>query len=244
MLLSSLALRNIVTKQTSFKATGKAVGLSLTIAAVGLGLFSVLRYSAKASEFLGISAESVAVEDSFMSAIEDDGLYRLSMNVVGAASEYEIFEVEIAARGLDAQATLRIKARAGELQEYEKALDEATFRQFWRSVRELEVAQLSDLSPHTEAFARRIDAEANKRYQTGDKARSETEDALSQQAYDVPKVESSATYRFTFQDGLYDYPNSFEVYAPDALEDARYRDLRDVTKQFVDEVFGTSVAAL
>lgn len=229
MLLSSRQQLRLLIKPKS----SKTIGLFLTAAAVVFSLVSVLRYNAKASEFLTEPVESRSLEESFMSAIEPDGLYQFSMSVVGVSFEYEVFELELVARGLDAKAVLRLKERNGLLQEYERSIDEAAFRPFWRSLRSLEVAQLSDLSPHTEAFILSLDSAGEKNYTASEVKQTAT-------YYEAPDVVPSATYRFVFQDGLYDYPNSFEVYAPGALEDTRYYKLRDLAIRFAEETFDLS----
>ncbi|MFK8186490.1 MAG: hypothetical protein AB8B99_24190 [Phormidesmis sp.] len=242
MLLSSCKHLKRVIKPNS----PKAIGLFLTTAAVGLGLVSLLRYNAKAESLavLDIDASktesSAALNQDFMSAIDPDGIYRFSMDIVGGSSEYSVFSLEVVARGLDAQATLKVQDKTGgSVEVYEQVLDEEKLRIFWRNLRSLEVAQLTNLSPQTEIFALTLD-ELDSKYSDVEAA-VQLKLAQSQAAApNAPKNTSSAIYRFTFQDGLYDYPNSFEVYAPNALQDARYRNLKDLAHRFADETFGKS----
>lgn len=240
-------------KPTSSNATG----LFFVAAAIGLGLVSLLRYSADASasfaatlpEASNIEASSLRIsstktgasgelQEDFMSALEPDGRYRFSMDIVGASSSYAVFSLDVVAQGTDAEVTLRVqKKRGGPIKEYEKSLNEESFRPFWHSLRMLEVAQLTNLSPQTESFALSLDNPDSKRSDFD--SWKQTGTVLAQPTVNVPKLELATTYRFTFQDGIYDYPNSFEVYAPDALVDTRYQHLKDLAHRFAEETFGT-----
>ena len=219
------------------------IGLFLGTAAVGFGLFSALRYKAKASEFVTPPLVSRTVDtppkeilrkEALISEIEAGDRYRFSMVKVGGLSQYEVYELDITAQGTDAQAQLRIKERNGTVENHEKTLDAESFKAFWTTLRRLETAQLTDLSPYTEVFTQNLDSP-----KLTVAAAVKTDD--QQTAYRMPSIKSSATYRFTFQDGRHDYPNSFEVHAPEALEDTRYRQLKNATHRFVngtfDEVF-------
>ncbi|MEM6451697.1 MAG: hypothetical protein AAF703_15425 [Cyanobacteria bacterium P01_D01_bin.105] len=247
--------------------SSKTIGLFLTAAAVGAGSVGLLRYNANAADFLAVPlsefsekrARAATIADAGPTAenltnvidasvIEPDGLYRFSMEIVGVSSAYKVFSLEVVARGasananhkssteigINAQAILTVQKKdGGPVREYTKTLDAASFGPFWQDLRRLEVAQLINLSPQTEMFSLQWNSSDSDKY-----AR-QIQPKVT--AYSEPKAEPSSTYRFTFQDGLYDYPNSFEVYAPDALEDARYRDLRDLTHYFTEETFAEEI---
>ena len=229
LLPSRQSLRLLIKPKSS-----KTIGLFLTAAAVIFSLASVLRYSAKASEFLTASSEAMAlvktVEKDVLNEIAPDSVYRFSMSVVGAASAYDLFELEIVADGLAATAILRSQLRNDSLQTYEQMLDEGAFITFWKSLRSLETAQLSDLSPHTEAFLLSLNKSGVVNYAALEAKQTAMREQSSEAAMAI-------AYRFTFQDGLHDYPNSFEVYAPDALEDSRYLQLKNLAVQFAKETF-------
>ncbi len=138
-------------------------------------------------------------------------------------SSYSVFNVSIVNQGGEAKAFLQVQKASEDaaVRQYERNLDAESFAKFWQVLRELEVAQLTDLSPYSENLDQRS--------------------VGSISAALVPKAPHSLTYRFQFQDGIHDYPNSFEVYAPDSLKDVRYQKLRDLTDTFVQDTFGEVV---
>jgi hypothetical protein len=204
----------------------KAIRLFFVASLLGLmTMGGLLRYSARASEevsegVLGGALPTLSAAKSLLfGEITADELYKFSMEQVGRQSGYVVFNVSVVEQGGEAKAFLQVQKthHDGAVKQYEKNLDAESFAKFWQALRELEVAQLSDLSPYSENLNQL------------------SRGSLSSAA--IPKVPHSATYRFQFQDGVYDYPNSFEVYAPDLLKDLRYQKLRDLTNSFVQETF-------
>jgi hypothetical protein len=192
----------------------KAIRLCLVASALGLTVVGLLRYNATASDSLTLSGAKALL---FGDKAEDE-LYTFSMEQVGTQSSYSVFKVSVVKQGVEAKAFLQVQ-KAGRdvaVRQYEKKLDPESFAKFWQALRELEAAQLTNLSPYTENL-----------------------DQLSEGS--ATRVPASMAYHFNFQDGVHDYPNSFEVYAPDSLKDTRYRQLRDVTAYFAQETFGRSV---
>jgi hypothetical protein len=192
----------------------KATRLCLVASALGLTVVGLLRYNATASDSLTLSAAKAL----FFGEKAKDELYAFSMEQVGTQSSYTVFKVSVVKQGVEAKAFLQVQKANHDVavRQYEKNLDPESFAKFWQALRELEAAQLTNLSPYTENL-----------------------DPLSESS--TTRVPASMTYRFIFQDGVHDYPNSFEVYAPDSLKDTRYRQLRDVTAYFAQETFGQSV---
>ncbi|MEO0768732.1 MAG: hypothetical protein AAFY72_04755 [Cyanobacteria bacterium J06649_4] len=129
-------------------------------------------------------------------------------------SKYQTFETTLDVQGTTLTATLRVQNLGKEqpVKVYEREVSEAQFTAMWQALRDLETAQLTNLSPYTENLE-----EAPNRLTT--------------------RFESSATYSFYFKDGVYDYPNSFEVYAPEVLKDGRYESLKVLSLEFAQEVF-------
>ena len=193
----------------------KAAGLLLGTAVLALGVTGIDRYSAFASEVLPNFPIPKSV---FAKSDENDQRYHFSMEVVGnrasrsAVAAYKVFEMDLTSQSGETVAMLRLQGReeGDDLKTYQKSVSDEQFVRLWRLLRELDAEQLTDLSPYTERLG---EAEATKR------------------------VSGAATYRFKFQDGLYDYPNSFEVYAPEHLEDDRYDALARLAMTFTVEVF-------
>lgn len=204
-------------------SSSKVVGLFLVASALGITVVGLARYNAKASEATpGITA--LASTTSKSKQINE--LYRFSMEMNNVQSRYRVFSFEIVSQNGKSKAVLSLQKRAGDsaVKTYRKDIDEETFVAFWQALRELEVAQLTNLSPYTENLS-----------QTEPQTKSPTE---NESLYRSPgTLKSAGTYRFQFQDGLYDYPNSFEVYAPEAISDARYKALQGLTMLFVEEAF-------
>lgn len=192
----------------------KAFGLLLVTSSLGVAVVGFARYNAKASEVLPKLSipRSITAKKS-----EAERLHLFSMEIVGGQSHYDIFETELVDRGGEIKAILRIQksGQDTEAREYEKVIEEETFVTFWKALRDLEVAQLTNLSPSTENIG----------------------EDVATPVFRTTRTTASATYGFKFQDGLYDYPNSFKVYAPDELQDTRYRKLRDLTEAFVSDIF-------
>ncbi len=187
------------------------------------------RYNAKASEaLLGLSVLDSAVAKNEQISQQ----YKFSMEMTNLASRYRAFSFEVVSQNSKTKAVLSVQRRNGEaaVETYGKDIDEETFVAFWQALRELEVAQLTNLSPYTENLALQHE--------------SQKEDAINRPPSNVVPntVKSAATYRFQFQDGRYDYPNSFEVYAPEAIADARYKALQDVATLFVENAFAEELA--
>ena len=195
------------------KPLSKAIGLLLVTASVGSIAVALDHYKAQASDTL----PDLSITRTLMRREpKADRLHVFSMEIFGGKSRYEIFEAELTDRGGDIKATLRVKKTGQDIivREYTETVSETSFERLWSELRALDVEQLTDLSPSTENIG---------------------EETTSSP---VRLAEASATYGFKFQDGLHDYPNSFEVYAPEALEDTRYRKLRDLANDFVIETFG------
>ncbi|MEL6158993.1 MAG: hypothetical protein AAFQ40_01285 [Cyanobacteria bacterium J06623_5] len=195
----------------------KSLGLFVVALSLGLTVFGPEGYSAIASEVL----------PKFSLSAEADGekavprVHQFSMSVVGgrstteALTKYKIFETTLTDQDGEIKATLRLQATGQNqpIKEFESAVSEAQFVALWQQIRDLEVAQLTDVSPYTENLD-----EGPVRL--------------------VERNISSATYGFHFKDGVYDYPNSFEVYAPEHLEDSRYQSLKMLSLSFAQEIFG------
>jgi len=199
----------------------KAVGIFTVASAVGIAVV------AKAADVLpsfsiSLSEPRKAFVDELSQEAFDQAnpsqVRLFSMEVLNDASLAENFEISLVERGGEIKATLLTKPinLDDDVKTYETTVAAMTFAEFWVRLRELEVGQLTNLSPSTENMGR------SKR---------------------IPsvRVKDSSSYRFKFQDGLEDYPNSFDVYAPEALQDARYRQLRDLTEAFVLETFGDDI---
>ncbi len=199
----------------------KVIRLLVVASALGLMVGGSVRYSARASEIdlEGLPTLLEAKSLLFGEATTDE-LYQFSMEYVGGRSSYRVFNVRVVEQGGVAKAFLQVQktSQDAEVRQFEKAVDPASFAAFWQALRELEVAQLTDLSPYSEHLDQMDEDSVNR--------------DLSK------KVPPSLTYRFQFQDGVHDYPNSFEVYAPGSLEDVRYQALKDLTERFVQETFG------
>ncbi|MGD1865153.1 MAG: hypothetical protein ACFB0D_11415 [Phormidesmis sp.] len=189
----------------------KATGIVVVSGVVGLSVLGLERYSAIASEVLPRFNLSAAAE---VEASPVQRVHHFAMTIVGGRStipglaQYQLVEMELLAKGAEPSVVLRLQknGRNQPVQEYERAVSEAYFSQIWQNLRDLEIAQLTDLSPYTEKVM--------------------TSKPVSSSLTAAPKA--SATYRFQFKDGLYDYPNSFEVHAPEQLEDFRYEGVRDL----------------
>lgn len=195
--------------------TAKAVGLLLGASVLAIGVAGIGRYSAFASELL----PNLPIPRSvFAKSDSDNQLYHFSVEVVGsqisrsAAARYKVFEMELISQSGETTATLRLQGpeEGAELKTYRQPVDDEQFTYLWKQLRELEAEQLTDLSPYTERLG---------------------------EARPAKRVSGSATYRFKFQDGLHDYPNSFEVYAPEHLEDRRYEALTRLAMAFTADVF-------
>lgn len=210
----------LATTQPLFAKPAVKAGSLLVLAfAAGITVFGLIRYSAKASELLpGISAARAFLSQSDRT----DELYQFSMERVGTRLEYQLYEVEVVHAAGVAKIRLQLQkpGKGAAVKTYEQVVSETRFIEFWQALRKLETAQLTNLSPSTENLG-----------QTSRQTASRTKRAPV----------TAETYRFKFQDGLEDYPNSFEVYAPEALEDSRYRQIRDLTEGFVKKTFGDSI---
>ncbi|MEL6901333.1 MAG: hypothetical protein AAFP07_10310 [Cyanobacteria bacterium J06606_4] len=199
----------------------KSLGLFSVALSLGLTVFGPEGYSAIASEVLpkfSLSAEADA--DKSVPRVHQFG-----MSVVGgrstteALTKYKIFETTLIDQDGQIKATLRLQAvgQNQPIKEFETTVSEARFVALWQQIRDLETAQLTNISPYTENLEEgpiRI----------------------------VERNISSATYGFHFKDGVYDYPNSFEVYAPEHLEDDRYQNLKMLSLSFAQEVFADQLA--
>ncbi|MEM9087371.1 MAG: hypothetical protein AAGC93_01380 [Cyanobacteria bacterium P01_F01_bin.53] len=195
------------------KPLSKAIGLLLVTASVGSIAIALDHYKAQASDTL----PDLSITRTLMRREpKADRLHVFSMEIFGGRSRYEVFEAELTDRGGEIKATLRVKKTGQDtvVREYTETVTEASFELLWYKLLALDIAQLTDLSPATENIGEETSVKPAR-----------------------PTV-ASATYGFKFQNGLHDYPNSFEVYAPDALEDKRYSKLRDVATEFVIETFG------
>lgn len=199
----------------------KAVGIFIVTSAVGIAVV------AKAADVLpAFSVSRKGFVDELSKELSDptnpNQLRLFSMEVLNDASRTENFEVSIVERGRDIKATLRIKPATpgAEVKAYETTVTAVAFAEFWMRLRELEVEQLTNLSPSTENIG--VNNDRSKRFSS-------------------VRTRDSSSYRFKFQDGLEDYPNSFDVYSLEALQDTRYRKLRDLTEAFVIELFGADV---
>jgi hypothetical protein len=211
----------------------KAIRLFLVASAVGVSIGSLVHYNARASESALEAFPSLSAAKSlFLKEESDDDVHRFSMERVGPQSSYAVFNVSVVEQGGETKAFLQVqKAHQNEaVRLYEKELDPESFAQFWQALRQLEVAQLTNLSPYSE----NLDEVSG--------SVSQSQSALNPEAVQrVKRVPSSMTYRFQFQDGVHDYPTSFEVYAPDFIKDARYSKLCNLTERFVQETFGEAV---
>ena len=164
---------------------------------------------------------SIAQNTSIQQPATQQRVHHFSMTIIGgrstipAMSGYQRVEAEIVAKDAEPKVILRLQeiGRNQPIHEFERDVSEAYFSNIWQQLRELEVAQLTDLSPFTE----HINDETNPRPKFSD---------------------TSATYRFHFKDGVYDYPNSFEVHAPEHLEDKRYQQLSALTYLVLADSFG------
>lgn len=205
------------------KAALIALKLSAVAAAaisVGIVVMGAERYSAIATDALPKLSSGTKVDTDLPTKILEQGQH-VSMSIVGghatlpALSQYQRVEVELFFRGSEPSAILRLQksGRRQPMQEYSKALSKAEFAHVWQQLQTLEAAQLTDLSPYTE----------------------DLEKAASRIAI-APTP--SATYQFRFKDGVYDYPNSFEVHAPEQLSDRRYQAMRDVMFVAMAQQFG------
>lgn len=197
----------------------KTAGLLALASAFGFAVVGVTRYNAKASEIL----PRLSIANLTNRKADANQLRIFSVEIYGGQSRYEIFEAEFVDRGGDVSAVLTVKkaGRDERVETYEKTVDDASFEKLWLSLRSLEVAQLTDLSPSTESIG-----EKSEPFFQGSGA---------------SRMVASASYGFKFQDGLRDYPNSFEVYAPERLQDRRYQALRDLSVAFIEDVFDYSV---
>ena len=199
----------------------KIAGIIVVSSAVGLRVQGEERYSAFASEVLPNFSLSNAAKAE---ASQVQRVHHFSMTIVGGRStisslaQYQRVEMELSAKGAAPSVVLRLQknGRDQPVQEYERAVSEDYFSHFRQNLRDLEIAQLTDLSPYSEQIT--------------------TGKQVSLSLVSTPAA--SATYRFQFKDGLYDYPNSFEVHAPDQLEDTRYQGVRDLAFVVLTESFG------
>lgn len=199
----------------------KAIGIIAVSLATGLSVLGVERYSAIAAEMLPKLTLNTAA-DSEPTPVQRVHLF--SMMVVGgrstipALAPYQLVEMELLAKDGEPSVVLRLQenGRNQPIQEYERAISEAYFSQSWQHLQDLEVAQLTDLSPYTEQVM----------------AAKQSSRRL------VSAPIASATYRFQFKDGLYDYPNSFEVHGPEQLEDGRYMGVRNLAFTVLADSFG------
>lgn len=192
----------------------KAVGVFIVTSAVGIAVV------AKAADVLApFSGPRKVFDNGPSKGLSDrtnpNQLRSFSMEVLNDASRSENFAFSLVERGGDITATLQIKStnQSANSQAYETAVSAAEFVDFWVRLRELEVEQLTNLSPSTENIG-------------------------STHSLAKIKTTASSRYRFKFQDGLEDYPNSFDVYAPEELQDTRYQALRELSEAFVLETFG------
>lgn len=199
----------------------KVVGIFIVTSAVGV---VVVAKAANVLPMFSMPRQVFANELSkeLSDKTNPNQLRAFSMEVLNDASRAENFEISLVERGRDIKATLLIKpvTQDGAVKEYETTVSAVAFAEFWVQLRELEVEQLTNLSPSTESIGK------SKGSSTG----------LS-----AVRTKDSSSYRFKFQDGLEDYPNSFDVYAPKELKDTRYRQLRDLTEAFVLESFGDDI---
>ncbi len=223
--------RSVRVRKRISKSALKVIGIAVLAMVAGLSALGLERYGAIASEVLpafNLSAKDFSAKDlsaeSLSTEVERDAsvmphVHHFAMAVVGGRStlpelaQYQLVEMELLAKGGEPSVVLRLQRTGREqpVQEYERAVSEAYFSDVWRRLQDLEVAQLTNLSPYTEQITT---------YKT------------------VSRRLVSATYRFQFKDGLYDYPNSFEVHAPEQLEDTRYRDVRDLSFVVLSQNFG------
>lgn len=197
----------------------KTAGILVIASAVGISVAGPERSGAIAAEMLPKFSLNKVVADTPTPA--EQRVHHFSMSVVSgrstipALAPYQKVEVEIVAKGVEPLVILHLQktGRHEPVQSHERAVSEVYFSEIWQRLRDLETAQLTDLSPYTENL---------------DKA----DHLLS--SFNT----ASATYRFQFKDGVYDYPNSFEVHAPEHLKDSRYQALRDLAFLVLDQSFG------
>lgn len=176
----------------------KASGILMTATVTGLSVIGPEKYGAIAAEVRQNFSLSAEAQVPASQAEKEQRIHQFSMAVVGGRSnipelaKYQRVEAEIVARGTKASVILRVQkiGRNQPIEEYERAISEAYFSQVWQDLRDLEIAQLTNLSPYTEDLMTAVNGRTT-------------------------FEENSSTYNFHFKDGIYDYPNSFEVHAPE-----------------------------
>lgn len=212
------------------KVVGPMVALFALAAVVGTAIASREGYGAAASELLpNFSSLAASSTASFITSDNDTQQPRLrhfGMSLVNGRSaepmlsDYQLFELAVMAEGNSVKATLGLQKLGNNqpVKRYERTISEKQFAELWPQLQALEVAQLTNLSPYTE------DLENTTRLLRD-------------------RTNTSDTYSFYFKDGVYDYPNSFEVYAPESLKDTRYQDLKLVSLGFTEATFGDVLAS-
>ncbi|MEL6489169.1 MAG: hypothetical protein AAFV85_15680 [Cyanobacteria bacterium J06634_6] len=210
----------------AFPVVWKVSAISAIAAGVGFSMLGPARYSAIATELLpGLSFGKKTTTDERAQANLPSQLYHFSMSITGGQAtvpglaDYRRFEVVLTTKHIAEDSGPRVILRlqqAGGYQpvyEYTQPLTNDEFSGLWQQLRTLEAAQLVNSSPYTE-----------------------DQDSAAGRIAIAPTP--SATYQFEFKDGVYDYPNSFEVHAPEQLIDQRYQALRNVMLGLVAERFG------
>lgn len=209
------------------KIVGSLVALLALVAVVGTAIASRGGYGAAASELLpNFSSRTQSPTASGNDAQQQPRLRHFGMSLVNGRSaepmlsDYQLFELAIMADGSSVKATLALQKLGDDqpTQRYERTISEEQFMALWPRLQALEVAQLTNLSPYTEDL--------------------ENATRLLRD-----RTNESDTYSFYFKDGVYDYPNSFEVYAPESLKDTRYQDLKLVSLGFAAVTFGDVLAS-
>lgn len=203
------------------KIVGSLVALLALVAVVGTAIASRESYVATASELLpNFSSRTASPTASGNDTQQQPRLRHFSMSLVNRRSvepmlsDYQLFELAVMADGGSVKATLALQ-KVGDhqpVQRYERIIPEEQFVALWTQLQALEAAQLTNLSPYTE------DLENTTRLLRD-------------------RTNTSDTYSFYFKDGVYDYPNSFEVYAPESLKDTRYQNLKLVSLGFAEATF-------
>lgn len=215
-------------KAVSVSPAVKISGVLAVMAIVGLGVAGLKQYGAIAAEVrqnLGLTALADSVAQVALPPHEEPRDYRFSMALVGGRvnipelARYQRVEVEMVAKGSRSSVSLLLQkaGRNQPLQTFERVVSADYFTQVWQALRDEEISQLTNLSPHTEDLG-------------------EWESRLS------TFKASAATYSVYFKDGVYDYPNSFEVHAPEHLKDVRYQSVRDLGLQVIKQRFGDVIS--
>jgi hypothetical protein len=238
---SLLASRSTFTKKLIKASSSKTIGVFMLASALGIAVIGLARYSATASELMPRRSMAQII---FGLTPAHQELYKFSMAVSdvqiakqSSPSPYQPFLLEVVSHNGETKAILQLQKSGQDPtpRRYEKNLDPETFAQFLQALRQLEVGQLTDLSPYSEVAIGQLSTPS-----TSAQPNPQANSQANSQASTQPAT--TETYHFTFQDGLKDYPNSFEVYAPEALEDTRYKALRDLTIRFALTHFGPVLA--